>query len=77
MVFLGFLLERALTDRLRQESVIRDVDDGGLLTLRVHILVILSLTFASLSVAATLVTLGWFLRMKRTFRHEYVFLHAA
>jgi len=36
-----------------------------------RILSILSLTFASISVLSTLVTLYWFVRMRRSFRHEY------
>ncbi|KAK3900529.1 G protein-coupled glucose receptor regulating Gpa2-domain-containing protein [Staphylotrichum tortipilum] len=36
----------------------------------VHVLLILSLTFASISVLATLTALYWFVKMRRSFRHE-------
>ncbi|KAK4454198.1 G protein-coupled glucose receptor regulating Gpa2-domain-containing protein [Podospora aff. communis PSN243] len=39
-----------------------------------HILMILSLTFASVSVLSTLFTLYWFVRMRRGFRHELIML---
>jgi hypothetical protein len=35
-------------------------------------LLILSLTTASVSVLATLSALYWFVKMRRSFRHEYV-----
>lgn len=38
----------------------------------VHVLLILSLTFASISVLATLTALYWFVKMRRSFRHEQV-----
>ncbi|KAK4199209.1 G protein-coupled glucose receptor regulating Gpa2-domain-containing protein [Triangularia verruculosa] len=38
----------------------------------VYILTILSLTFASVSVVSTLSTLYWFVKMRRSFRHEQV-----
>lgn len=36
----------------------------------IRVLLILSVTFASVSVLATLTTLYWFVRMRRSFRHE-------
>ncbi|KAK0667783.1 G protein-coupled glucose receptor regulating Gpa2-domain-containing protein [Cercophora samala] len=40
----------------------------------VYILTILSLTFASVSVVSTLSTLYWFVKMRRSFRHELILL---
>ncbi|KAH6634978.1 G protein-coupled glucose receptor regulating Gpa2-domain-containing protein [Chaetomium sp. MPI-SDFR-AT-0129] len=40
----------------------------------IRVLLILSVTFASVSVLATLTTLYWFVRMRRSFRHELVLL---
>ncbi|KAK4177112.1 G protein-coupled glucose receptor regulating Gpa2-domain-containing protein [Triangularia setosa] len=40
----------------------------------VYILTILSLTFASVSVISTLSTLYWFVKMRRSFRHELILL---
>ncbi len=39
----------------------------------VRVLLILALTFASVSVLSTLAALYWFVKMKRSFRHECVF----
>jgi G protein-coupled receptor GPR1 len=38
----------------------------------VHVLLMLSITFASISVLSTLAALYWFVKMRRSFRHEYV-----
>lgn len=40
----------------------------------VRVLLVLALTFASVSVLSTLAALYWFVKMKRSFRHEYVLL---
>ncbi|KAK3318171.1 G protein-coupled glucose receptor regulating Gpa2-domain-containing protein [Apodospora peruviana] len=40
----------------------------------VYVLTILSLAFASISVVSTLFTLYWFLKMRRSFRHELIML---
>lgn len=40
-----------------------------------HILLILSVTFASISVMSTLSALYWFVKMRRSFRHEQVPIH--
>ena len=37
----------------------------------VRVLLTLALTFASVSVLSTLAALYWFVKMKRSFRHEY------
>jgi len=67
MVLLGVLLERAVIETL--SLVGRDVvDDQTQNTL--HILTILSLVFASISVVSTLSTLYWFMKMRKSFRHE-------
>jgi hypothetical protein len=36
----------------------------------IHILLILSVTFASISVLSTTSALYWFVKMRRSFRHE-------
>jgi G protein-coupled receptor GPR1 len=38
----------------------------------VGVLLILTLTFASISVLSTLLALYWFVKMRRSFRHEQV-----
>lgn len=42
----------------------------------IRTLLILSLTFASISVISTLFALYWFVRMRRGFRHEYLPAHS-
>ncbi len=38
-----------------------------------NILQILALTFSAISVASSVLTFYWFLKMRRSFRHEYDF----
>jgi hypothetical protein len=79
MVLLGVLLERTLSGGFaapllaRDDSIDVDMDRQQYIT---RILMILSLTFASVSVLSTLFTLYWFVRMRRGFRHEYGVLAA-
>jgi len=74
MVLLGALLERALTitpptASSSSHATARDVNVHEPQSL-VNLLTILSLIFASISVISTLSTLYWFLKMRRSFRHE-------
>lgn len=68
MVLLGVLLEGAFTETLSLVGRDVAVDDRPQNTL--HVLTILSLVFASISVASTLSTLYWFIKMRKSFRHE-------
>jgi len=70
MVFLGLLLERALTGGFTHSLLIRDIADDNRQQFNTRILNTLSLAFASISVVSTLFTLYWFVRMRRGFRHE-------
>jgi len=49
--------------------VLRDDEEKQKL---IFTLTAISLTIGSVSVVSTLATLYWFIKMKRTFRHEYV-----
>lgn len=49
-----------------------DMADSESSQTTVRLLTILSLVFASISVVSTLPTLYWFVRMRRSFRHEQV-----
>lgn len=48
----------------------RDVADEDRPERTVYVLTVLSLAFASISVASTLSTLYWFIKMRKSFRHE-------
>lgn len=50
----------------------RDVADDDGARYLINVLLILSLAFASVSMVATLPTLYWFVRIRRSFRHEQV-----
>lgn len=60
---------------LRSPITSRYVADDQHTKHTVYILTILSLTFASVSVVSTLSTLYWFVKMRRSFRHEQVPIH--
>ncbi|KAL2020459.1 hypothetical protein VTK56DRAFT_8425 [Thermocarpiscus australiensis] len=51
-----------------------NVPDGDRSQRMVYVLTILSLAFASVSVLSTLPTLYWFVKMRRSFRHELILL---
>jgi G protein-coupled receptor GPR1 len=78
MVLLRALLERALEGGFADPLLARDLINVDPIRQQyiTRILIILSLTFASISVLSTLFTLYWFVRTRRGFRHEYGVLSA-
>ncbi|KAK4213809.1 G protein-coupled glucose receptor regulating Gpa2-domain-containing protein [Rhypophila decipiens] len=73
MVLLGALLERAIGfqhDVTTREAAAQPQQPKHV----VDLLTILSLAVSSISIIATLTTLYWFLKMRRSFRHELIML---
>ncbi|KAK3688217.1 G protein-coupled glucose receptor regulating Gpa2-domain-containing protein [Podospora appendiculata] len=69
------LFYAAATPSYSPAVVARNVlDDDDPSNQTVYLLAILSLAFASISVMSTLSTLYWFVKMRRSFRHELIML---
>ena len=72
---LTLILGRVLMESLSMPVVTRDVNAARNREFTISTLTILSLTFASLSIVSTLCTLYWFVKMRKGFRHEYIFTY--
>ncbi|KAK3378930.1 G protein-coupled glucose receptor regulating Gpa2-domain-containing protein [Lasiosphaeria ovina] len=74
MASLGALVGTALSGRFTSIVATRDIPSDPRSQHTVYVLTILSLSFASISVLSTLSTLYWFVKMRRSFRHDSLIL---